>query len=120
MWITDIISIYEVALSFTASALVMPVLAAMFWERATKTGVIASMVGALGVSLGWQMAGQPFGLHEIGPGLLTSALLLVIVSLLTKHSEDETVTAYYFAFRGLPPADDDLVAPTESSARQEA
>ena len=66
------------------------------------------------------MAGQPFGLHEIGPGLLTSALLLVIVSLLTKHSEDETVTAYYFAFRGLPPADDDLVAPTESSARQEA
>lgn len=106
LWITDIIAIYQVALSFTASALVMPVLAAMFWERATKTGVIASMVGALAVSLGWQAAGQPFGLHEIGPGLITSAVVLVVISLLTRHSDDETVTAYYHAFKGLPPADD--------------
>ncbi len=106
MWIKDIIAIYQVALSFTAAALVMPVLAAMFWERATKTGVIVSMLGALVVSLGWQAAGQPFGIHEIGPGLATSAVLLVVVSLLTGHSEDETVTAYYHAFKGRGPADD--------------
>lgn len=116
LWITDIIAIYQVALSFTACTLVMPVMAAMFWERATKTGVIVSMIGAMVVSLTWQLAGQPFGIHEIGPGLITSAALLVAVSLLTRHSDDETVTAYYFAFRGLPPAAD-LLAHDEAPVR---
>jgi len=106
LWITDIIAIYQVALAFTASALVMPVMAAMFWERATKTGVIVSMVGALAVTLIWQLAGQPFGIHEIGPGLVTSAVLLIAVSLVTPHSDDETVTAYYHAFRAHPLPED--------------
>lgn len=97
--VKDIIAIYQIALSFTASALVAPVLAAMFWERATKTGVLASTIGALVASLAWRLAGTPFGIHEIAPGLLTSALLLVVVSLATKHSDDETVIAYFHAFR---------------------
>ncbi len=118
LWIKDIIAIYQVALSFTASALVMPVLAAMFWERATKSGVIASMVGALVVSLGWQAAGQPFGLHEIGPGLATSAIVLVVVSLMTRHSDDETVTAYYYAFRN-EPRSEKVRTPEGSLARTE-
>lgn len=99
LWVEDIIAIYQVALSFTASALVAPVLAAMFWERATKTGVIVSTVGALAATLLWRLAGQPFGLHEIAPGLVASAVLLVVVSLLTSHSRDEQVTAYFHAFR---------------------
>lgn len=99
LWIEDIIAIYQVALSFTASALVAPVLAAMFWERATKAGVIVSTVGALAATLLWRLAGQPFGLHEIAPGLVASAVLLVVVSLLTSHSRDEQVTAYFHAFR---------------------
>lgn len=95
LWIEDIIGIYEVALSFTASALVAPVLAAMCWRRATKTGVITSMIAAMAVALVWRTAGQPLGVHEIGPGLVTSAAVLILVSLLTAHSDDETVTAYY-------------------------
>lgn len=98
LWVEDIIAIYQVALSFTASALVAPVLAAMFWERATKTGVIVSTVGALAATLLWRIAGQPFGIHEIAPGLVASAVLLVVVSLLTSHSRDEQVTAYFHAF----------------------
>lgn len=99
LWVTDIIGIYQVALSFTASALVAPVLAAMFWERATKAGVIASTIGALVASLAWRVVGAPFGIHEIAPGLAVSAVLLVAVSLATRHSDDETVTAYFHAFR---------------------
>lgn len=98
LMVKDIIAIYQVALAFTASGLVAPVLAAMFWERATKAGVIASTIGALVVSLGWRLAGTPFGIHEIAPGLVASILLLVVVSLATRHSEDETVTAYFPAF----------------------
>lgn len=97
--VKDIIAIYQVALAFTASALVAPVMAAMFWKRATKTGVIASTIGALVVSLGWRLAGTPFGIHEIAPGLVTSVVVLVVVSLATHHSEDETVIAYFHDFR---------------------
>ncbi|MGJ9413640.1 sodium:solute symporter [Aeromicrobium sp. CF4.19] len=93
--VEDIIAIYQVALSFTAAALVMPVLAAMFWKRATKTGVLVSTIGALVVTLGWRFAGQPLGIHEIGPGLVVSAVLLGVVSLMTAHSSDEQVVAYY-------------------------
>lgn len=99
LWIDDIIAIYQIALSFTAATLVMPVMAAMFWQRATKTGVVVSMVGAIIVSLIWRFMGQPFGIHEIAPALASSALLLIIVSLFTKHSEDEKVTAYYFSLK---------------------
>ncbi|HIW99559.1 MAG TPA: sodium:solute symporter family protein [Candidatus Nesterenkonia stercoripullorum] len=93
--IEDIIAIYQVALSFTAASLVMPVMAAMFWRRATKAGVIVSIVGAVAAALLWRIAGQPLGIHEIGPGLVVSAVLLVAVSLGTAHSPDEKVTAYF-------------------------
>ena len=99
LWVNNIIAIYEVALSFTASALVMPFLATMFWERATKAGVITSTVGSVAVALAWNLAGQPFGVHEIAPGLVTSAVLLGAVSILTSHSPDEEVVAYYQAFK---------------------
>lgn len=98
--IENIIAIYQVALSFTAAALVMPVVAAMFWKRSTKTGVVASVLTALAVTLLWRLVGQPFGVHEIGPGLVASALTLVVVSVSTRHSPEEHVRAYYIGRDG--------------------
>lgn len=97
--IQDIIAIYQIALSYTAATIVAPVLAAMFWKRATKKGVIASLVASLVVTTIWNFLGQPFGLHEIAPGLFVSFVVLIAVSLLTTHSDDEVVTAYYFDIR---------------------
>lgn len=99
LYITDIIGIYQYALTFTAVTLVAPVLAAMFWKRATKTGVIVSMIGSMIVSFIWRVAGQPFGVHEILPGLIVSFVLLIIISLATKHSADEDVVAYFYALK---------------------
>ncbi|KXH87026.1 sodium:solute symporter [Sporosarcina sp. HYO08] len=99
LFIKDIITIYTYALSLSAVTLVMPVMAAMFWERATKSGVITSIIGSFIFALVWNFIGRPFGLHEIIPGLAVSFVLLVIVSLLTKHSKDEEVAAYYFAYK---------------------
>lgn len=100
--IDDIIAIYELALTFTASTLVMPVLAAMFWRRATSTGVIVSMVAAAAAAVVWRLSGTPFGLHEIAPGLLVSAITLVTVSLVSRHSANESVTAYALEGRETP------------------
>lgn len=99
LYITDIIGIYQYALTFTAVTLVAPVLAAMFWKRATKTGVIVSVIGSMIVSFIWRVAGQPFGVHEILPGLIVSFVLLIIISLATKHSADEDVVAYFYALK---------------------
>ncbi|NIK11782.1 sodium:solute symporter family transporter [Alkalibacillus almallahensis] len=97
--ISDIIAIYTYALSLSAVSMVFPVLAAMYWRGATKTGMIASVVGSLIFALIWNLAGKPFGLHEIVPGLVVSLIILVVVSLMTDHSEDEDPTAYYFAYK---------------------
>src|SRR5699024_10655211 len=99
LFITDIITIYQFALSFTAVTLTAPVIAVFFWKRATKTGVIVSMIGSLIVTAVWGLSGQPFGMHEIAPGLVVSIILLIIVSLNTNHSEDEEVEAYFYTMR---------------------
>ncbi len=96
LFITDVIAIYSYALALSAITMVTPVLAAMFWKRATKTGMLTSVIGSLIVAVIWSLLGKPFGLHEIIPGMITSLVLLVTVSLVTKHSADEKVIAYYF------------------------
>lgn len=120
--ISDIIQIYTYALSLSAITLVMPVMAAMFWQRATRAGVVASIVVSLVFGLTWNLVGRPFGIHEILPGLAVSFVVLVGVSLVTRHADEEDVTAYYFSLRG---KDEDAArtasdAPYEREALAEA
>ncbi|UOQ95123.1 sodium:solute symporter family protein [Halobacillus shinanisalinarum] len=101
LFIKDIIVIYTYAVSLSAITMVMPVMAAMFWKRATKKGVIVSIIGSLVFTLIWILAGRPFDLHEVIPGLVVSLLLLVGVSLFTKHSPEEEVIAYFYGLKGI-------------------
>lgn len=100
LFITDIITIYDFALSFTAVTLTAPVIAIFFWKRATKTGAIVSMVGSIIIAAIWKLADKPFGIHEIAPGLAVSIILLIVVSLMTNHSAKEEVVSYYFKTKG--------------------
>ncbi|MEL7568348.1 MAG: hypothetical protein AAGU27_26215, partial [Dehalobacterium sp.] len=83
-----------------------PVMAAMFWRRTTKTGVLLSIAGSLIFTIGWNLAGRPFGLHEVIPGLVVSLVLLVIGSLFSEHSPDEEVAAYYYDLKNFNETDD--------------
>lgn len=79
-------SAYDVlmfAWSFYAAAAGLPALAALYWKKATKQGIIAAMVGGFVVCVGWKLAGQPFGLGATVPGAVVCGILLVAVSLLT-------------------------------------
>ena len=75
------------AWAFSAAAARLPALAALYWKKATSAGVIAGMVGGFAVTVGWKLAGQPFGLGATVPGAITCGVLLVAVSLATykKH-----------------------------------
>ena len=53
-------------------------------NKITKQGGIASMVGGTILTIGWEMAGQPFGLATVLVAFPVSVLLLIVVSALTK------------------------------------
>ncbi len=83
-------SAYDVlmfAWAFYAAAAGLPALAALFWRKATTAGVLAGMIGGFVVTVGWKLAGQPFGLGATVPGTIVCAVALVSVSLVTykKH-----------------------------------
>ncbi|GAA5117131.1 sodium:solute symporter family protein [Haloechinothrix salitolerans] len=95
-FITDIVGIYTYTLKWSAVALVLPFLAVMFWRRATRFGVITSMIAGLTATIGWELAGNPFGITEILPGYLVGAAALLLGSLLTKHAASEQVKAIWY------------------------
>jgi len=73
-----------------------PVLAALFWPRATTPGAIAGLLaGAFAALLFFfQPDWRPFGLHEGLLGLMVHVPVLVIVSMLTPAQPAEHVQAY--------------------------
>lgn len=90
-FITNINDAYRWALMVNGVMLVFPFLAIMFWPRVTKKGAITSMLGSLIVVLIYPYLGLPFDQALVGYTL--SFLLVVIVSLLTKHDDSEVPMA---------------------------
>ena len=92
--IEDIATTYQWALRLTATIMVFPFLAVMFWKGVTKAGVLTSMVGTAVLVLAYPFL--PIGMDHALFGFTVSFVLLVGVSLLTKHAPTETVQAAYF------------------------
>ena len=53
-------------------------------EKVTRWGGIASMVGGTALTIGWQIAGQPYGLATVLVAFPVSVILLIVVSAITK------------------------------------
>ncbi|GHH99466.1 sodium:solute symporter family protein [Neobacillus kokaensis] len=92
--LTDIVSLYQWALRLSATVMVFPFLAIMFWKRVTKQGVVWSMVLAAAATLAWPYMG--ISLDHTVFSFLVSIISLVGVSLLTKHDPSEQVRAVYW------------------------
>lgn len=88
---TDIVTMYQWALRLSATILVLPFLAVMFWKGVTAKGVMASMISAGIVTLTWPLFNT--GIDEAVPGFIISGASLVLVSFITKHSKSESVKA---------------------------
>ncbi len=86
-----------IVLLFTAlmaSGFFMPVMGGIWWKRATKEGAIASMIGGAGMTFVWKIFGWG-GLDPVLPGFLTSAVLLVLVSLLSPAPPEKALEPYF-------------------------
>src|SRR5699024_5627218 len=88
-FITNINDAYRWALMVNGVIPVFPFLAIMFWRRVTKKGVITSMLASLVFILVYPLLGLPF--DQALAGYVFSFVVLVAVSLLTKHDESEVV-----------------------------
>jgi len=65
----------------------------LFWKRTTRAGAVAGMVGGAGMVFLWKLVisklGGAFGIYELLPAFIFSAICIVVVSLLTKAPSKE-------------------------------
>ncbi|MGI8316976.1 sodium:solute symporter family protein [Halobacillus mangrovi] len=85
LYIPQLVTLWITGSAMLVSGLLAPVLFGLFWNRVTKTAGIASMWTGLAISVFWQIAGHPFGLHPVFIGLPVSIITLLVVTLLTKQ-----------------------------------
>jgi len=65
----------------------------LFWKRTTKTGAIAGMLSGGAMVFIWKLLVRPLGgaldIYELLPAFVISAIVIVVVSLLTKKPSEE-------------------------------
>ena len=107
--------------------LLPPALAAFWWPRANWQGTVAGLLAGLAVVWYYSLTGSaiPLGLWIGAPGLITCAVVLVSVSLVTDPPDEDRVDEFVYELRdytpeelqnsdvGVPNADD--VAPSKAS-----
>ena len=68
-------------------------LLSLFWKRTNRTGAIAGMVSGAGMVFLWKLVisklGGVFAIYELLPAFIISAIVIVVVSLLTKAPSQE-------------------------------
>lgn len=86
-----------IVLLFTAlmaASFFVPVMAGVYWRRATREGAIAAMIGGVTCSAIWKVFG-PEIINPVVAGFLASAVLMVTVSLLTPPPPESALTPYF-------------------------
>jgi SSS family solute:Na+ symporter len=87
------------AYTMYGAAVTPALLAAFIWPRATRAGGVASILGGMIVTLGWEIyaksAGDvyPLGLPTVYPAVLVSVATLVVVSLATPAPSERELAA---------------------------
>ncbi len=77
-----------------AACFFVPVVAGVYWRRATREGAIAAMLGGLAATFVWKLWGAA-AVDPVVPGFVGSALLLAVVSRLTPPPPAEALAPYF-------------------------
>ncbi len=87
--VPNVLDLILYAYTFGAAGLFFPMLALLFWPRATAAGAFWSMLCAGSAAVIWSLLGEPYGIVASWMGWLVGLPLLVIVSLATRHGAEE-------------------------------
>jgi len=77
-----------------AAGFFTPVVGGVLWERATKQGAIAAMIGGVLVTGLWKAFGNPL-IYPVLPGFITSVLCYIIFSLANKPPDESAWKPYF-------------------------
>ena len=73
-------------------------LAALFWKRSNKWGILAGMISGGAMVFIWKYLVRPLGgawnIYELLPAFLVAAVAIVVVSLLTPKPSRETMEIF--------------------------
>jgi SSS family solute:Na+ symporter len=93
--IPKVITLVMYAYTFGAGGLFFPMLALLFWKRATSAGAFWSILLGGGSSLAWSLMGDPGGFSGSYIGWAVSFVAVVLISLMTQHSPEEEVELFF-------------------------
>lgn len=94
--VPSVLGIVLFAYTFGAAGLFFPMLGLLFWKRTTAAGAFWSIILGGGSAILWgPILKNPYGYSESYIGWIVSFLALVIVSLLTEHSEEEDIDMFF-------------------------
>jgi len=87
--VPNVLDLVLYAYTFGAAGLFFPMLGLLFWPRTTAQGAYWSMLGGGSSAVVWSMLGEPYGFSASWAGWIVGLPVLVIMSLLTRHGDDE-------------------------------
>ncbi len=87
--VPNVLDLILYAYTFGAAGLFFPMLALLFWPRATASGAFWSILSAGTAAVAWSLLGDPWGIAASWMGWMIGLPVLVIVSLATMHGADE-------------------------------
>lgn len=93
--IPRVIDLVLYAYTFGAAGLFFPMLALLFWKRATATGAFWSIILGGGSALVWSLMGDPGGFSGSYIGWAVSFVAIVVISFMTGHSDQENVALFH-------------------------
>lgn len=94
LWFDTFLGFMLVGYTVYGAGVFFPILAAFLWRGATYKGAIASIAGGLVSTLIWEF-GVNSSIPTIYIGAATSLVLLIVVSLVTKHSDTENAEIFF-------------------------
>lgn len=95
--VPNVLDLILYAYTFGAAGLFFPMLGLLFWRGTTANGAFWSMLAGGGSAVAWAAAGEPYGFAASYAGWVIGLPVLVLVSLLTAHGEEENLALFHGA-----------------------
>jgi solute:Na+ symporter, SSS family len=93
----DIIDILQLGFTLNSAGLFLPTIAALYWDRVPASAAFWSIGASLATVIGWRIAadtglGGIFALDPLWPGLLVSALSLLVLTAISRPRAAKATT----------------------------
>ena len=91
LYVKGVYNVLMFAWTFYAASVGIPAVAALYWKKATASGICSGVIAGFVCSIGWKMLGSPFKLSESLIGSVACLIFTVGVSLVTNAKGEKSI-----------------------------